>query len=173
MCNLGMFELPAWKDYNRTRSIDGEQSVPIVSMDRLPGSCVAFGKDPPNQEVDKVAQLVYALATEERSASLSVLRAVAALEGISDESDVVDLLEGRSDRTISPSPTLRQLLQKMNLTHVPSPVNLMEWGERPNGRTLRSRWRSTLVLLFTLPPNPIRLVICLTRRPARGRARNV
>ena len=95
------------------------------------GSVVAFGSGP-SAEVEQITMLVRTLASDERAAGLSVLKAVAALEGVLDDAEVREIFEGTSERRLTPAPTLRQLLCNMNLTHTMAPVNLMEWGQTPS-----------------------------------------
>ena len=94
--------------------------------------CVSFGSVAEHEESDRIAKLVYALAEDSDAAKLSVLRAVAAIDGVTCESKVRAMLKGDGDVKLAPSPHIRSLLAAMDLGHVLAPVNLMEWGREPS-----------------------------------------
>ena len=73
----------------------------------------------------RVAELIYALSKDKQSGELSVIRAVAAANGIKSEDTIQQIAKGESDLKLGAPHQVRELLHAMDLAHFLAPVNLL------------------------------------------------
>ena len=91
--------------------------------------CVSFGQtDGDFSGLDKMAELVYAVADDRTMGEMAVLGAVAGKCGINDEGELEKLVDGEATEKLNAPPRIRHLMNAMNLGHVLSPINLFEFG---------------------------------------------